>query len=381
MNDVITLSKLLSEADSLSRTSLPVSQIDAASQARWQEFERRYRAWYERAVAQLPDDLRGAFTHGLTQSLFGLPALDQVFATMKRWEAESESEVAQKPPISRWDIQQVLREALRIQREQVFFARRRAWGDRSTLPRGMHSTLANICKQIFQLPSIEEVFIRNGCESHWPIPPFQPDPRSDRVNEALSWLDGLAVYAPEREVAIVKRVCESILGRPRLTQTVRATVENLLAQLQLLEQPAAPPPPNPLDRYPVHPTVRRIAGPLMASGHHSDAILRVCIELNQTVQKITGSTLDGSKLMQQVFSPNNPLLRLAQDDTEQLGWMQLFTGLIQAVRNPRAHRHIDDSDEDATVRWLMFASALFGALDAAVAAAAPQPPAPPTGSP
>ncbi|HEU4321719.1 MAG TPA: TIGR02391 family protein [Roseiflexaceae bacterium] len=379
MNVVIELSKLLREADQLNQKAgqLSHSQGDTSSPAQWQEFEQSYRTWYEQALALLPDDLREPFVSGLMQSLFGLPALTSVFAWKTQSQPEASTTLTQEPSLSRWDTHQVFVEAIRHQREQIFFARRRAWGDRSTLPTGMQATLANICKQIFQLQSIEEVFIRNGSESHWPIPPFQPDPRSERINEALSWLDGTAVYAPERERAIVRGVCESILARPALTKTVRATVEGLLAQLDQAAQPA-PPASNPLDRYPVHPTVRRIAAPLMAGGHHSEAILKVCIALNLAVQAATGTNLDGSALMQQAFSPKAPLLRLGQTEAEQQGWMHLYTGLIMALRNPRAHRHVDDTDEAATIEWLMFASALFRALDAAVVAA---PPGSPSSSP
>jgi uncharacterized protein (TIGR02391 family) len=382
MSDVITLSRLLSEATALQRLAKRIGDTSRSSRPplTWQEYEARYRTWYEESLSLLPPEFQTPFIRGYTEGVWHHPALRQVFVVMLAQETGSTAEVDVniRESIRAYGAYFALQEVLEHQRDQLFYARRRVWTGVSALPKGMASAVARICKQTFYLASIEGLFIRSGCEPHWQLPPFQPDPDSERVNETLGWLDGITVYAPEREVAIIQAVCESILTRQNLTTENRVEIEGWLTQLQ---QPASPPAPNPLDRYPVHPTVRRIAGPLMASGHHSDAILRVCIELNQTVQQITGSTLDGSKLMQQVFSPNNPLLRLAQDDTEQLGWMQLFTGLIQAVRNPRAHRHVDDADEDATVRWLMFASALFGALDAAVAAAAPQPPTPPASSP
>jgi uncharacterized protein (TIGR02391 family) len=248
------------------------------------------------------------------------------------------------------------------QRELLFFARRRLWIDTSILPKGMRIGIAMICRRSYQLFGINDLFTRSGCEPHWYVPPFTPDPKSERMNQAFGWLDGILVYAPSQELSIAQMVCESMLAKPSIADEGREEIRGWLAQLH---QPA-PTFDNPLDRYDLHPTVRRVAGPLVAGNHLNQALLNVCIALNNAVQeKAAQPTLDGSALMQRVFSQNNPILRCAHDSTEQQGWMFLFTGAIMAIRNPRAHRLLDDLTEAEAIEWLLFLSALFRALDAA----------------
>ena len=387
MNTVITLSRLLIEAATLQRLAGQMGHIPYPSQPpmTWQELKRRYLAWYEASIPFLPPEFQAPFIRAYAEGIWQQPALQEVFAAMLAVEKVRSSNAprALQQPVSAYAAHFALRETLDYQRTQLFDARRGAWAGSSALPQGMAATLARICKQTLPFTSIEDLFIRSGCEPHWYIPPFQPDPDSERINEALSWLDGITVYAPEQELVIVQGVCERMLARPNLSPEGRSELEHWLAQLR---HPAEATPParlaNPLDRYPVHPTVQRLAGPLMAAGQPGAALLRVCGALNQAVQAAAGRPdLDGSALMQQAFSPDAPALRLGADDAEQQGWMYLYTGLMMAVRNPRAHRHIEDSDEAAVLGWLMFASVLFGALETAIAAAAPAPPAPPAPGP
>ena len=104
----------------------------------------------------------------------------------------------------------------------------------------------------------------------------------------------------------------------------------------------------------------------MAIAHYDEAILKVCIALNNAVQaRVNRPDLDGSSLMQQVFTPRGAMLTLSADSTEQMGWMQLFTGAIQALRNPRAHKLGHATSLQETIEWLGFLSALFRTLDQA----------------
>ena len=104
----------------------------------------------------------------------------------------------------------------------------------------------------------------------------------------------------------------------------------------------------------------------MGIAHYDEAIIKVCIAINNAVQgRVSRPDLDGSTLMQQVFAPKAPMLTLSPDSTEQLGWMQLFTGAIQALRNPRAHKLGHATSLEETIEWLSFLSALFRALDRA----------------
>ncbi|WP_374955159.1 TIGR02391 family protein [Paenibacillus sp. PCH8] len=75
------------------------------------------------------------------------------------------------------------------------------------------------------------------------------------------------------------------------------------------------------------------------------------------------SDLDGSPLMQQVFSPRNPQIILSDDQDEQQGFMWLFAGAVMAIRNPKAHKITDVTDPQRTLEWLSFASVLHRVLD------------------
>ena len=86
-----------------------------------------------------------------------------------------------------------------------------------------------------------------------------------------------------------------------------------------------------------------LVAPLYDSGHYSHAVEEACKFLDDLVKDKSGrSDLTGSSLMQHVFSPNNPVLALNSGTTEsekneQRGYMQIITGVMIGVRNPRAH--------------------------------------------
>ena len=81
---------------------------------------------------------------------------------------------------------------------------------------------------------------------------------------------------------------------------------------------------------------------------------------------------DGVSLMQTVFSPTNPMLKVEPEiestsgrDT-QMGYMNMFMGAISAIRNPKAHENMTISKDDA-IRKLYFASMLMYKLEDAIA--------------
>jgi uncharacterized protein (TIGR02391 family) len=83
----------------------------------------------------------------------------------------------------------------------------------------------------------------------------------------------------------------------------------------------------------------------------------------------SGEALDGTTLMQKVFSQNNPILRFnpladESDRNEQLGFMMMFSGAVAGLRNPRAHKLIKDDPERA-LEFIAFVSLLAKLLDGA----------------
>ena len=67
--------------------------------------------------------------------------------------------------------------------------------------------------------------------------------------------------------------------------------------------------------------------------------------------------------MQTVFSPRSPKLVISDDSDEQQGFMWLFSGAVMAIRNPKAHRLVEQNDPQRTLEWLSFASVLLRVLD------------------
>jgi len=123
---------------------------------------------------------------------------------------------------------------------------------------------------------------------------------------------------------------------------------------------------NRLELDAFHPLVTKYAGKLFADGHYRQAILDTYIALVDQTKSLSGRyDLDGTALMNTVFSPKNPKLSLSSHADEQLGFMWLFTGAVMAVRNPKAHAVTPHPDKQATLEWLGFASVLFRILDGA----------------
>jgi uncharacterized protein (TIGR02391 family) len=114
----------------------------------------------------------------------------------------------------------------------------------------------------------------------------------------------------------------------------------------------------------LHPEVQRLAGRLYRDGHYRQAILDTYIGLVDHVKKRSGrKDLDNTPLMQAVFSLRNPILSVSDESDEQQGFMWLFSGAVMAIRNPKAHRIIEQTDPQRTVEWLSFASVLLRVLD------------------
>ena len=136
----------------------------------------------------------------------------------------------------------------------------------------------------------------------------------------------------------------------------------------------------------IHPDIIRVAAPRIKAGQYADAVEAAFKEINnrvkKTVRHLLDVELDGTQLMQQVFSPGRPLLLVADNletksnkDTQQ-GYMMMFSGAMSAIRNPKAHENMVISREDA-LRKLYFASLLMFKLDAAKLAHPQRPPSQP----
>jgi len=153
----------------------------------------------------------------------------------------------------------------------------------------------------------------------------------------------------------------------RLTMARVSSVEILIGILRAVKKDL----PQGLQPHPVvpdlsvlHPDVVAASGELYRDGHYRQALLDATIALVERVkERANRHDLDGTPLMQQVFSPKRPVLRLSPNEDEQLGWMWLFSGAVMAIRNPKAHSLRAQPDAQTAFEWLAFCSALFRLLD------------------
>jgi uncharacterized protein (TIGR02391 family) len=123
----------------------------------------------------------------------------------------------------------------------------------------------------------------------------------------------------------------------------------------------------------LHPTVQQVASSRFASAYYSDAIQKACTALEKAVQAKSGlpATTTGTSLMTTAFSQKKALIELAADPVEQFGFMNLYQGAVQALRNHFAHNLTELTDPARAIEWLSFISALFYKLEETQFVAAP----------
>ena len=121
----------------------------------------------------------------------------------------------------------------------------------------------------------------------------------------------------------------------------------------------------------VHPSIVEVSKNRMKDGYYADAVEAACKTLNARVRAIvldqTGEESDGAKLMRKAFSPQNPVVCIADlsnqsgHDTQQ-GYMDIYAGVMTGIRNPKAHDNDSISKDDA-LRKLILISLLMYKID------------------
>lgn len=128
------------------------------------------------------------------------------------------------------------------------------------------------------------------------------------------------------------------------------------------------------DNLKLHPTIKKASGKLFKDGHYASAIFEAYKALNNYVKRRSKrKKLDGKDLMSKVFRfeydqeidqiERKPVLQLSElrnrsERDEQEGFMFLFMGAMQGIRNPKAHDLIEQEDPYKTLQYLSAASLL-----------------------
>lgn len=114
-------------------------------------------------------------------------------------------------------------------------------------------------------------------------------------------------------------------------------------------------------------TLRKRTEKLFVDGHHARAVEEAYKLLDNLVKKkakLQSTNLTGSKLMQAAFSPSKPLLKLNEcvstsERDEQSGYMQILSGCMTGIRNPRAHESDWEDTEQRALQLLILANHLI----------------------
>ncbi|MHB1684164.1 MAG: TIGR02391 family protein [Bacilli bacterium] len=125
-----------------------------------------------------------------------------------------------------------------------------------------------------------------------------------------------------------------------------------------------------LDRAVKDPDLYKVVAKLFRDGHHARAVEEAFKLLNNLVKRRIQSSDDGSKLMKNAFTVNNPELKLNPNVTEserneQQGYMEILSGCMTGIRNPRAHDHDWEDSEEHALELLTIANHLIMKVRAA----------------
>ena len=125
----------------------------------------------------------------------------------------------------------------------------------------------------------------------------------------------------------------------------------------------------------VHPKIAEVSRKAFESDLFAASVEAAFKEINVQVKECIKKDFpelrmekDGVSLMQVVFSPTNPMLKVEYEIAStsgrdaQTGYMNMFAGAISAIRNPKAHENMTISKDDA-IRKLYFASMLMYKLE------------------
>jgi len=161
--------------------------------------------------------------------------------------------------------------------------------------------------------------------------------------------------------------CSAQETLPIIQGFVLPEMRHLVAQLDLDAEPAV------TDWFWdfVHPRIKALAQPRIEAGFFGDAVEASFKEVNDSVKRLfveaTGREVDGAGLMNTAFSPNDPIIKLAELDTEtgrstQQGYMQIFAGAMTGIRNPKAHGNLNP-DARKALHLIALASLLLCKVD------------------
>ena len=113
----------------------------------------------------------------------------------------------------------------------------------------------------------------------------------------------------------------------------------------------------------LHPLIKKHCYKQYCDGDLRGAVFNSIVAIFDYIRWRTKIDADGEALINATLSPNTPRLVLSDLDTEsgqsdQKGFMQIYKGAFQGIRNPKAHSLEHDLTEEKAAQYLIFASLL-----------------------
>lgn len=120
----------------------------------------------------------------------------------------------------------------------------------------------------------------------------------------------------------------------------------------------------------IHPTIEKSSYKQYFNGHFRDAVLNSVVAVFDYIRSLTGIDADGDALVNKAFSLDDPFIILSELTSEsgrndQKGFMQIFRGAFQGIRDPAAHSLSHDLTAEEAAQYLIFASLLVRRLERA----------------
>jgi uncharacterized protein (TIGR02391 family) len=127
---------------------------------------------------------------------------------------------------------------------------------------------------------------------------------------------------------------------------------------------------HPFDVRNIYPGFPEKIRQLFDDGHCAEATFAAFKFVEKLVQRHSGKSESGYKLMMNAFSKDNPLIKLTplltvSEQDEQEGFRFMFAGGAVGIRNPRGHEVAMTDDPDVCLDHLSFSSLLIRRMEEA----------------
>ncbi len=165
-----------------------------------------------------------------------------------------------------------------------------------------------------------------------------------KPKEFVAWLQGLSLDFP----AIEASSAADNISLPRVANIAnKFGFENLL-----------------------HPLIIKSSYQQYCDGHLRNAVCDSITAIFDYIREVTGIDMDGENLINHALSLSDPHIVLSElisesGKNDQKGFIQVFKGAYQGIRNPKAHSLVHDLTEEEAAQYLVFASMLARRIEEA----------------